>query len=75
MTQSIFSKAISSSPLNKSLRSYLCHSSVGRQGKKIEYSKRDQDLHTKKESFGKALIRTRLGFNFFKTFSLKNNGF
>ena len=35
---------------------------------------RDQDLHTKKESFDKALVRTRLSFNFLKTFSLKNIG-
>ena len=38
---------------------------------------RDQDLHIKKnESFDKALVRTRLSFNFFlKTFSLENKGF
>ena len=29
----------------------------------------------KKESFDKALVRTRLSFNFLKTFSLKNKGF
>ena len=53
MTQLIFSKAISLSPLNKRSRSYLCDASVGRRGKKIELSKKDQDLQRKKESFVK----------------------
>ena len=53
MAQPIFSKAISSSSSNKRLRSYLCDASVGRRGENIELSKRDQDLHIKKESFGK----------------------
>ena len=73
MTQPIFSKAISSSSSNKRSRSYLCDASVGRRDEKIEYSGRDQDLHTKKEIFGKALVRSSLIF--FKDFFVEEQGF
>ena len=53
MAQLIISETISSSPSNKRLRSYLCDASIGRQGKKIEKGKKDQDLQIKKESFDK----------------------
>ena len=39
----------------------------------IKYSGRNQDLHTKKESLNKALIRSSSFF--LKTFSLKKKGF
>ena len=49
MDQPTSSKAISSSPSNKRLKSYLYDASIGRQGEKIEY----QNLHIKNESFNK----------------------